>query len=258
MRARAVLDHFRSVGHWVNWEKTVDRFVYGDPEAEVRGIATTWIPTNEVISEAAKRGLNLLVSHEPAFYFGYAGTRSGDGLVRKKKELLDSLGVTVLRCHDTWDRMPGVGIVDAWGDWLDFPMEERPVESYYRTCLLGDTTVEEVAQRIAHRTAPLGQPTVLILVDRRKRAHRMAIGTGAITHLPSMYELGADLILATDDGMNYWDGGLWAVDLQVPLLIVNHATSEKPGMMAMAGYLGDIFPQTPVQYLDVEFPYDVL
>ena len=68
-----------------------------------------------------------------------------------------------------------------------------------------------------------------------------------------MHELNADLILATDDGINFWDDALWAADMEVPLLIVNHATSEKPGMQAMAEYLREEFPGIRVEYVDVEF-----
>jgi len=258
MKASEILAHFQSVGHWVNWEKTVDRFLHGDADAEVHGIATAWIATDKAIREAADRGLNLFVTHEPAFMDGYRGQQSADEAADRKSELLDSLGVTVLRCHDTWDRMPEVGIPDAWAAWLGFETEERPVESFYKICLLGDVTVEEAARRVAERVAELGQDTVLIFGDRAKRVGRMAVGTGAITHLPTMLELGADLLLATDDGMNFWDGGLWAADLDVPLLIVNHSTAEKPGMMAMVDYLKGIFPGVPVEYVDVEFPYTSL
>ena len=58
--------------------------------------------------------------------------------------------------------------------------------------------------------------------------------------------------------MNFWDGGLWAADLGMPLPIVNHSTAEKPGMQAMAGYLREKVAAIPVEYLDVEFPYTVL
>jgi putative NIF3 family GTP cyclohydrolase 1 type 2 len=163
--------------------------------------------------------------------------------------------MTLLRCHDTWDRMPEVGIPDSWASFLGFPTEQRKVDCYYKICLLEDVTVEEVARKVLEKVRPLGQDAVCILGNRDKRVSRMAVGTGAITHLPSMLDLEADLLLATDDGMNYWDGGLWALDLGIPLLIVNHATAEKPGMMAMAGYLSDRFPGIPVEYIDVAFPY---
>ncbi len=255
MKAKDVREHFRQVGTWVDWDKTCDQFLYGDPEAEVKGIATAWIPTNAALKEAGARGLNLFVTHEPAFCQRYQGTPSGDRMVEQKKALLDELGVTLLRCHDTWDRMPEVGIPDAWASFLGFDCEERPVESYYKICLLGNVTVEEAAGLVLEKVKALGQDTVLILGDRQRRVGRMAVGTGAITHLPTMLELGADVILATDDGINFWDGGLWAADLGVPLLIVNHATAEKPGMQAMARYLAERFSEVPAEYIDVAIPY---
>jgi putative NIF3 family GTP cyclohydrolase 1 type 2 len=255
VKAKEIREHFRGVGHWVDWNNTCDQFLHGNPEVEVEGIATAWIPTNKCIKEASEKGLNLFITHEPIFYHGYRGADSREKLVQEKKKLLDESGITILRCHDTWDRMPDVGIPDAWASFLGFETEERPTESFYKICLLGDITVEEAAERVLEKVRSLGQDTVLIFGDRQKKIDRMAVGTGAITNLPRMYELKADLILATDDGMNFWDGGLWAKDLDVPLLIVNHCTAEKPGMQEMAGYLAEKFPGIPVEYLDVDFPY---
>jgi putative NIF3 family GTP cyclohydrolase 1 type 2 len=255
MRASDVLEHFRSVGEWVDWEDTCDRFLHGDPDAEVRGIATVWIATRAAVERAAARGADLVITHEPLRLPGYHETASGQNLIRQKERLLDSLGITVLRCHDTWDRMPQVGIPDAWARWLGFEAEPRPTESFYRVCLLGDMALEDAARRVLERVRDLGQDTVLTLGDRRRRVRRMAVGTGAITWLPDMAALDVDLVLATDDGMNWWTGGPWAVEMEMPLLIVNHCTAEKPGMMAMAEYLREQFPDVPAEYVDVEFPY---
>lgn len=258
MKAKEVMDHFRKVGTWVNWDKTCDQFLHGNPDVEVKGIATAWIPTNTSLKQASDKKLNLFITHEPAFYHGYEGTVTATQLTSKKKSLLDELGITLMRCHDTWDRMPEVGIVDTWAAFLGLEIESRSLESFYRVCLLENISVKETARYILEKVRPLGQDVILILGDKKRRVRRMAIGTGAITHLPSMYELNVDLILATDDGMNFWDDGLWAIDLGIPLLIVNHATAEKPGMQAMAGYLRKKFPEVRVEYLDVEFPYSTL
>jgi putative NIF3 family GTP cyclohydrolase 1 type 2 len=256
MRAREVREHFRSVGTWVDWERTCDQFLHGDPETEVAGIATTWIPSRRVVEQAAARGANLLITHEQFDLPFYRKDPSIEEQVRRKRELLDELGLVVLRCHDTWDRMPEAGIPDAWASWLGFPAEPRPTESFYKVCLLGDTTVEEAARRVLERVRELGQDTVLIFGDRRQTVSRMAVGTGAITHVPGMRALGADILLVTDDGVNSWTGALWAADLDIPLLVVNHCTAEKPGMMAMVGYLRGQFPGIPVEYIDnPEYPY---
>jgi putative NIF3 family GTP cyclohydrolase 1 type 2 len=258
MKAVEFRRHCEQVAHWVDWSKTVDQFMHGDPEVDVRGIATTWLATNACLREAARRGLNFVIAHEGAFYPQYSGTPSGDRHHAQKRHLLDELGLTLLRCHDTWDRMPEVGIPDAWTTFLGFPAEPRPVESFYRICLVEGRTVEEVAQAVLERVRPLGQETVGFVGDRRARVHRLAVGTGAITRLPAMHALGADIILATDDGISTTSSGLWALDLGVPMLVVNHATAEVPGMQAMVGYIRQHFPGVPVAYLDSGFPYPVV
>jgi putative NIF3 family GTP cyclohydrolase 1 type 2 len=255
MKAREILDHFREVGAWVDWEKTCDRFLHGDPETEVGGIATAWTTTNASVRRAAERGLDLYVCHEPCWYASYETKPGIAEMVAAKKRLLDELDVVVLRCHDTWDRMPEVGIPDAWAEHLGFETEPRDPLSYYKTCLVGGRTVEDLASEIKDRVRPLGQDTVLVFGDRTRVVERMAVGTGAITRLPDMTALAPDVILATDDGFNWWDGGLWAADSGMPLLVLNHATAEKPGMMAMARYLAELYPSVPVEYVDVEYPY---
>lgn len=255
MKARELLYHFQEVGTWVDWRRTCDRLLHGDPDSGVSGIATAWIPTDEAIRQAHSRGLNLFISHEDVFPRQYEGTPSGDEVIGRKRALLDDFGITVIRCHDTWDRMPQHGIPDAWASFLGFRTEDRPVESFYKVCLLDGVTVERAASLILEKVRSLGQDTVLVFGDIAKHVERMAVGTGAITHLPTMHSLGADALLATDDGINTTNGGLWSADLGVPVLVVNHATAEKPGMQAMAKYLGQRYPGVPVEYIDVEFPY---
>lgn len=255
MKASDIVSHFQEVGTWVDWNCTWDKVVHGDPEAEVKGIATAWTATNKAIWEAADKGCNLFISHEPIFYWLMEPYIIADQLTRKKMVLLNQLGMTVIRCHDTWDRMPEVGIPDAWASWLGFPTEPRPVDSFYKTCLLDNITVEQAARIIMEKVRPLGQDVVLVYGDRTRKVRRMVVGTGAITQLPVMYLLKPDVILATDDGTNTFTGALWVADLDIPMLVVNHATAEKPGMKAMATYLQDIFPQVPVSYVDVAFPY---
>src|SRR5580658_4698107 len=53
----------------VPWRaETVDRFVAGDPETPVRGIATTMMATLDVIQRAAAAQKNLVITHEPTFW----------------------------------------------------------------------------------------------------------------------------------------------------------------------------------------------
>ena len=66
MKAIEIHEHFRELGTWVNWEETNDEFLHGDPGIEVKAMACVWIPTKPALRDAAARGANLVISHEPA------------------------------------------------------------------------------------------------------------------------------------------------------------------------------------------------
>lgn len=87
-----------------------------------------------------------------------------------------------------------------------------------------------------------------------KKIKRMVVGTGAISRLPDMFEVGAELILATDDGIHSTYCGLWSLDLDVPVLVVNHATAELPGMMALADYIQETVTGVESVYFPCGFP----
>ncbi len=248
-------NHCMEVGTWVNWADTVDQFMHGDPEVEVKGIGVTWLPTDAVLREAGRLGLNFVISHEGAFYPTFVGIPSEDAHHAAKHKLMDELGITLLRLHDTWDKFPKVGVCDTWADFLGFESEPRETDSYYKICNVEGHTAESVARIVLEKTKELGQSFVSVMGDMQTQVRRLAVGTGAISRLAEMHALGADMILGTDDGVHTTFCGLWSVDLGVPVVIVNHPTAELPGMMGMVPYIEEHFPGVPVEYLPCGFPY---
>jgi len=53
-------------GQWL--PQTLDTFKAGDPEAQVKGIATTAMATMDVLTRASKENANLIVTLEPTFF----------------------------------------------------------------------------------------------------------------------------------------------------------------------------------------------
>ncbi|MCK5850003.1 MAG: Nif3-like dinuclear metal center hexameric protein [Kiritimatiellae bacterium] len=281
MRAREIHEHLQGLGPWVDWEKTNDVFLHGDPDVEVKAIATMWIPTTGTLRQAAEQGANLVISHEPMFFPGYTGkwrTTPYPGVLdtcAEKRAFLDELGLTVLRSHDVWDYVPDHGVIDSWAQFLGFPVvdkespeilkqlkatghDDEAVKASLKACRLLDVsghTAATLAEAVLERIRPIGQEYLLIQGDDARPVTRMAIGTGAYTPLPLMVGQGADVLLATDDGIRTWDGSLWASDIDVPLMLVNHATAELPGIMSIAKYLGALYPDVPVFYVPHDMTY---
>ena len=83
----------------------------------------------------------------------------------------------------------------------------------------------------------------------KKKVSKVAFGTGAITNNQIMYQMGADVLILTDDGTILWRVGQWAEDTGIPIMIVNHATAEEPGISTLTAYLQKQFPDIYFEYI---------
>ncbi len=242
MKAIELHEHFKNIGNWVNWNNTCDEFLWGDAEVDVTGIAVCWSSNFKQLKEAQQNGCNLYICHEPLYHYSDAGEDAHPQEKQKNQFLKDS-GIVVYRCHDLWDVMPDIGIVDSWSKFLGFT--EKPVAQirYYNAHdLPAGTTLEQLAHQIADKVRELGQDVVYYIGNPEQTVARIAVGTGAITGFRAMYSLNADILLLTDDGTRLWESAVWSNDTDIPLVLVNHATAEEPGMRNMAQYLKEKFP----------------
>jgi len=270
MKAWELHKHMREVGSWVNWKKTVDTFLFGDPDSDVKGIAVSWMPTFANLKKALEADCNLFITHEPLYAVTVddkgkinGGSPSVDIHLRpllgvafnkddvwvKKYEWLKKAGMIVYRCHDFWDDYPDIGIHGAWADWLGLKREPVASRRFYEVHEVNEVTVDVLARKVLSRVKPLGQEVVYVIGDKEKKVSRIAIGTGAITNYREMNSLGADVLLVTDDGTRLWESGQWSLDSGVPIIIVNHSTSEEPGMKTLTLYLQKQFPDVPVKHI---------
>ncbi len=253
MQAKELQRYLRSLnGGWMDLDKTVDTFKAGNPGTEVLGIAVAWMSTIEVLQKAIDLGCNVFVTHEPTYYnhhdapdspmFKLNGTQT-------KRDFIQKSGLVIIRCHDLWDQVPVIGIPDSWGEALGLG-EVIAGNGYFRVYDVSAKTAGSIAQQVAAQTHSLGQHAVQLIGNPDRKVSRAVIGTGAITplfHYITEYE--ADLAICTDDGFTYWQHGAYAMDHDVPVIIVNHAVSEEMGMVNLAQHLAQQFPDIAVHHI---------
>jgi len=258
LRARDIDEHMRSVGTWVNWDHTCDGFKYGDPDAEIKGIAVGWQSFQSALEEAQSKGCNLFITHEPTFYSHMDDDEAlkASEPARNKAAFLERTGMVIYRCHDVWDVFPKLGIVDAWSAFLGLG-EPVATDKYDNLHEVPSTTVWELVFRIAERLKSLGEPMVQLVGKKWQMVHRLAVGTGAITDVCRMVEMGADVVLTTDDGTTLWRDVAWMSDLGLPMIMVNHMTSEIPGLHKLADYMRAQFPGVPVEFVGPTCSYEI-
>ncbi len=257
--ARQIHEHLRSIGPWVDWDgSTCDGFKYGDPDSVVTGIAVGWQSVQSALEQAHEMGCNLFVTHEPTFYSHMDDDTAmlDSPPARAKRHFLDRTGMVIYRCHDLWDLYPGRGVLDAWAEYLQ--LAQPTVKSGYCSVHpVPSTAAWELATRIGQRVAPLGQQSLGFVGTKWRMVSRVAIGTGACTPVRQMIDMGADIVLASDDGTTMWRDGAYAADMGVPVMLVNHTTAEIPGVQQLAAYLGEEFAPVPVEFVGPTCGYEI-
>jgi len=264
--AQGILDYLLEQGQdWVDPERTNDRILYGPGEREVSSAVVVWQPTARVIHRARELACQLIVSHEPLFW-RVRGNEGGD--VRdeeaqaKKERLLDESGITVIRCHDVWDRYPELGIAPSWAANLGF--EDYRICDYWDGKIFALCEFEpakklvEVAQTIAERTAWLGQQAVTVMGDPDMEISRFTLNIGAwggsFRHLKDARDRHGSQGAAITE-FNWWTSPMWALDTGFGLIGCNHGVSESPGMRSLAEYLGKVFPDLTFTHVPEAAPY---
>lgn len=248
-------------GKKIDDEKTRDQILYGTTDKECTGIVTTCFASVDVIKKAHELGANLIIPHEALFW------NHGDhqdwlqeeknSVYLRKKELLDTYGITVWRNHDYIHS----GLPDGKGGWYDgiFKgfLHETGLEKYYLP-KIGATvqyhgvpidllfpegiTVRELAEKIIaganlNGIRTIGDPDTIV--------HRVAIPTHCLGFadketISIINRTNVDCLITMeliDYTVNeYMRDGMMLGDSKA-ILAVGHFNVEEPGMKYMLKWL---------------------
>lgn len=252
MKIRELIEHFETIGSWVNWDKSKDMILHGSTDKEITKVGVCWVATKNVIEKAIEKNINFIISHENAFYL--ASTSPHRLLLKsanEKRKMLDEHDISIYRCHDVWDCIPTYGVADTWAKDIGLDFMPRAVHEYHSYAEVKEgITVLDVAKKVVHATNKYGENGVQIIGNKQKKVRCVACGTGALTDVFKMVKNGADLCIVSDDGIDNWIAVQWAVDNDVALIIVNHAGCEIGGLKNMVTYLQEKFPYLQSEYLE--------
>jgi putative NIF3 family GTP cyclohydrolase 1 type 2 len=255
MNTNDLREHFLTNSPWVNRHHTVDTVKAGDPTREIHTVAVGWMSDIDSLRRAAELGCDLFVTHEPTFWQHQAPEDKlrdvEPGLT--KARLLEETGLVVLRCHDAWDSWPGVGIRDSWAAWLELGDPVALGEGDYpwhATYAVEPQPLREFAARVARRIAPLGEDSVSVMGDPQRIVSRPAVGVGCGGPDQDMIDAGADTLIVCYDGASYWATRERLWERGAAVIAVEHGTSEIPGLMNLAKYVDQTFPDLTVHYID--------
>jgi putative NIF3 family GTP cyclohydrolase 1 type 2 len=257
----------------------IDGFKAGNPDIAVKGIATTAMATMEVLRQAAKRGLNLVITYEnvyfaqePAMMLSTSGKsdspRSGsareesqqplfpnDPAYKAKKEFIENNGMAVYRFHDQWtarrDNPMAIGLGEALG-WSRYHVAGDPT-SYQIPSIKFESLVDDIRKRLNMRAG------IRVVGDRHALIQKVAVVPGSITIETGIKRLPEADLLITGQSQE-WDVTEYAFDAAIGgwkkgYIMLGVVVSEDPGMRACANWIKSAVKNVPVEWIGTGDPY---
>ncbi len=247
-----IRDYLLENSPWVDPDRTVDTVKFGDPSRDIAKAGVCWYPSIETIQMAESQDCELLITHEPLFWNhedpegGWRDKEPG----RARVQVLERAGMTVLRAHDSWDQWPGLGIRDSWAQWLglDNPVYKSNDTNYHAVYEIAPCSLKDYAGQVATLVKRLGEDSVRVMGEPDKEIKKVAIGVGCIGPDSQTVDAGADALIVCYDGASYWAVRERLYEMGAALIVVEHGTSELPGMKNLCEHLTREFEDVRFQF----------
>ncbi|MEI9973453.1 MAG: Nif3-like dinuclear metal center hexameric protein [Ignavibacteriota bacterium] len=224
----------------------------GDPNTEVKGIATTFMATLDLMQRAHAAGLNFVVTHEPTFWNDRdtVSDLTDDPIYKFKVDFCARNHIVVWRFHDHIHAhkpdLIWVGLARALG-W-----EERGRRQF----TFPQTTLAALAADVQRR---MKIRSLRVVGDPNAKVSSAAVGMGY--NIPRISP-DVDVVLGGEnpEASGQFDDTEYILDSasfgrSKGQIILGHAISEEPGMEDCANWLRGFVPEVPIQFVRAGEPF---
>jgi putative NIF3 family GTP cyclohydrolase 1 type 2 len=245
-------------------DKTCDLLMAGDWQSEVTGIATTFMATVGVIREAAPKGANLIITHEPTYFTGWDKTDwlQQDPVYQAKVKLIQDNRINIWRFHDHMHMsnpdLIYVGVVKELG-W-----EQNRVPHGKDCFAIPPTTVGALADFLKEKLqVKISQ--VVGNMDGIVERVGVLVGGGSLglgrEEMPMELMRKANLDVIVCGEILEWTLPAYVRDasqlgMNKSLIILGHNRTEEVGMKHLPEWLGGLFPAMPVHFIESGEPFE--
>lgn len=260
MTAREVIDLLeQNLGIPWNGKGFRDVFKVGNPDVQVKGVATTCMSTFAELQRAHAAGLNLVISHEPTFWSDSDATKdiADDPIYKAKTEYCLKNDMVVWRFHDNWHAkkpdMEQYATLRLLGLAPDNIADYKGPEPAYT---IETTTLAALATQVKQK---MNVHSLRVVGDPKAKVTRIAVGVGS-----GMPSLSPDVDVAIGGEGIESDGGFdnteyardaTALGMSKGLIIMGHVVSEEPGMEYCAQWIRTFVKDVPVQFIPAHEPF---
>jgi putative NIF3 family GTP cyclohydrolase 1 type 2 len=237
----------------------VDGIFAGDPQTEVHGVAITFLPNLFVLQEAARRGLNFVIGHEPIFYHqtGYPKMSLEDLQEnmntlpgKATQQIIKEHNLVSYRLHDAWNDFPDRGMGPPFEKLLGWQGKRITQDAWIYE--IPPTPLKRLAAEVGKK---LGKNGIRFVGDADRTVKRVSLdwgSPGAIEILTRGLEYGTDAAITGE--VAEWRDFEFARDAGIALILAGHHATETPGMRAFYDWLVKRQPDLRIEYIDAGDP----
>ena len=231
-----------------------DTFKIGGPDTEVRGIASTFMSTFDVLQRAHAAGQNMIVTHEPTFWSDEdeIKTLANDKLYRAKLDFGNKNNLVVWRFHDHWHARKPDGIFEGWNKALGWDKYQPDPEK--RMYQIPSTTLQAVAE---HVRDALKTDSIRVIGDPQLRVSKIGRGAHTLAGNIAMFPQ-VDVLLISE--AREWDSIEYVRDVILSgekkgMILVSHEAGEEAEMDQCATWLRSFISEVPVAFINSHDPF---
>ncbi len=238
MTAKEVMEQ---LFHWSpcpEEKRTRDKLIYGNEMIEVKKVAVCQIATPQVLRQAAEAGAQMVLTHEPT-YHDFFHLDETDPVYREKSELIQQLGMTIFRFHDSphWTDIDKInaGFLNRLG-WIG------EFDGCKKFVLQEEKTIAEIQKDMEDK---LDLHHVRFIGPGNKKVKTVSLCAGAWGEHYLFEQLNQpDIDLVICGEVCEWNLCEYVRDatelgMEKALLILGHMGSERSGMEYVAQYIND-------------------
>lgn len=216
-----------------------DTFKAGDPNTRVKGIASCFMSTFEVIQKANKMGLNFVISHEPTFWSDSEMTEpiKDDPLYLEKLHYIEKNGMVIFRIHDHWHRYLPEPMTVGSERLLKWETDTSGPKYYKVPPTKLKTLAEEVATRLYSRSVRFVGDPDLVVTTVGRGGHPLGSNIAVLEK--------ADVALASE--VREWESVEYVRDLiasgaKKGMIVISHESGEEEGMLVFTEWMKTVTP----------------
>lgn len=249
MTAKQIVDKITNLmGSAWNPSSYRDTFKMGNPETPVKGVASCFMATFDVVKRAQAKGLNFVITHEPTIWSDRDSVApvENDPLYKTKLEFVNDNKMIIWRTHDSLHSMkpePMTATENAKLGWDKYALPDHATTYKFPSTTLNDIAMQYVEKVPTGSVRVIGGPDTSV-------SSATQCGHGFGQNIAGLEKCDCTISIEVRE----WETCEYGRDLLASgakgaMIIGSHESGEENMMNWFTGWFQERFPDIRIEFV---------